>query len=222
MKRGVKGLIGLKRQFKIMDSDGSGQLDFQEFKRALDDYKVGCSDEEAQTLFGIFDRNHDGTVNFDEFLFAVVGPLNDNRVALVHEAFKKLDANGNGTLEVDEIKTKFDPSRHPDVKSGAKTVEECRCEFLDMFQTHHNVAQGFKPDKSVSIQEFLEYHQFVSTSIENDNLFKIFMTGVWNLDLIDTHGSQIKPAGVTPQVYGKTSKEQWKYDMHRSLFGDMD
>ena len=30
-----------------MDSDGSGALDFNEFKRALDDYKVGASDEEA-------------------------------------------------------------------------------------------------------------------------------------------------------------------------------
>jgi len=29
--RGTKGLIGLKRQFKIMDSDGSGELDFNEF-----------------------------------------------------------------------------------------------------------------------------------------------------------------------------------------------
>lgn len=48
MKRGAKGLIGLKRQFKIMDSDGSGALDFQEFKKALDDYKVGCTQEEVE------------------------------------------------------------------------------------------------------------------------------------------------------------------------------
>ncbi len=48
MKRGVKGLIGLKRQFKIMDSDGSGALDYQEFKGALDDYRVGCSEDEAR------------------------------------------------------------------------------------------------------------------------------------------------------------------------------
>jgi len=47
MKRGVKGLIGLKRQFKIMDADGSGKLDFAEFKRALDDYRVGCNEEEV-------------------------------------------------------------------------------------------------------------------------------------------------------------------------------
>jgi hypothetical protein len=76
-----------------------------------------------------------------------------------------------------------------------------------MFQTHHNVAQSFKADKTVTIEEFLEYHQFVSAGIDNDNLFKIFMTGVWNLDLVDTNVGVIKPAGMTPAVYGKTAKE---------------
>ena len=80
------------------------------------------------------------------------------RVNIVKQAFQKLDSNGNGTLEIDEIKQKFDPSRHPDVKQGVKTVEEARCEFLDLFSTHHNVAQSFMPDKSVSLQEFIEYH----------------------------------------------------------------
>jgi hypothetical protein len=101
-------------------------------------------------------------------------------------------------LEIDEVKQKFDPSRHPDVKASVKTLEECRYEFFDMFQTHHNVEQSFKPDKSVSMQEFLAYHQFVSAGCENDNLFKIFMTGVWNLDLVDTNAGLIKTAGVTP------------------------
>ncbi len=35
MHRGAKGLIGLKRQFKIMDCDASGALDISEFKGAL-------------------------------------------------------------------------------------------------------------------------------------------------------------------------------------------
>jgi len=91
-------------------------------------------------------------------MHAILGPLNDFRSALVRQAFKKLDENGNGTLEIDEIKTKFDPSRHPDVKNGSKTAEECRYEFYDLFSTHHNVAQSFKPDKSVTLEEFLEYH----------------------------------------------------------------
>jgi hypothetical protein len=108
---------------------------------------------------------------------------------------------------LNEVKDKFDPSRHPDVQNGTKNVEECRSEFLDMFSTHHNVAQGFKQDKTVSLDEFIEYHHFISSFIENDNLFKIFMTGVWNMDLVDTNNGVIKAAGMAPAVYGKNSKE---------------
>mmetsp|Transcript_21592 Transcript_21592/g.15826 ORF Transcript_21592/g.15826 Transcript_21592/m.15826 type:complete len:169 (-) Transcript_21592:174-680(-) len=156
--RGAKGLIGLKRQFKIMDSDGSGALDRQEFGKALQDYKVQVSEQEADQLFSIFDKNRDGTINFEEFMNAVLGELNATRRALVMEAFKKLDANGNGVLEIDEVKEKFEPSRHPDVKSGQKSVEECRYEFFDLFQSHHNVAQSFQPNRSVELEEFMQYH----------------------------------------------------------------
>lgn len=83
MKRGVKGLIGLKRQFKIMDADGSGKLEFSEFKRALDDYRVGCNEEEVQQLFCIFDKTRDSTISFDEFLSTIVGKLNEKRTELV-------------------------------------------------------------------------------------------------------------------------------------------
>lgn len=81
----------------------------------------------------MFDRNRDGTINFEEFLSAILGDLNPTRLSLVKQAFAKLDLNSNGTLEIDEVKEKFDPSRHPDVKAGTKTVEECRYEFYDMF-----------------------------------------------------------------------------------------
>lgn len=87
-----------------MDSDGSGALDFDEFKRALDDYRVGCNDAEANQVFVIFDKNRDGTINFEEFMSAILGDLSEYRMNLVKEAFRKLDSNGNGTLEMDEVK----------------------------------------------------------------------------------------------------------------------
>ena len=66
-----------------MDSDGSGALDFNEFKRALDDYKVGVNDEEARGLFATFDRNRDGTINFEEFMGAILGSLSDFRIHVI-------------------------------------------------------------------------------------------------------------------------------------------
>jgi len=39
-QRGARGILGLKRVFKIMDDDNSGYLDPQEFNKGLKDYRV--------------------------------------------------------------------------------------------------------------------------------------------------------------------------------------
>ena len=68
-QRGAKGVLGLQRIFKIIDDDGSKAISFSEFKKALRDFDVGqLQEEEAIMLFNMFDRNRDGTINYDEFL----------------------------------------------------------------------------------------------------------------------------------------------------------
>jgi len=44
------------------------------------------------------------------------------------------------------------------------------------------------------------------------------------MDLVDTNqqSSPIKIAGQHPDIYGKNAKENWKMDMHKSLFGKLD
>ena len=188
---------------------------------------MGCSGPEADQLFSIFDKNRSGTINFEEFIVTILGELNHYRLNIIHQAFHSLDKNGSGTLDVEEIKAKFDPSRHPDCQTGSRTVDDCKYEFLDMFSTHHTVTHNFQSEKTVSLQEFIEYHHHISSFIESDKMFKVFMSGVWNMDLVDTEGpviiggAPVRPAGVTPQIYGKNSREQWKYDFHRSFFGQL-
>jgi hypothetical protein len=36
--RGGRGLVGLRRQFKIMDDNGSGSLDLNEFRKGIRDF----------------------------------------------------------------------------------------------------------------------------------------------------------------------------------------
>jgi Ca2+-binding EF-hand superfamily protein len=38
--RGARGIIGLQKQFKIMDDDRSGDLDMYEFKKGVKDFRV--------------------------------------------------------------------------------------------------------------------------------------------------------------------------------------
>lgn len=42
-QRGARGIIGLKRVFKIIDDDNSGFIDMNEFQKALKDYRVNLT-----------------------------------------------------------------------------------------------------------------------------------------------------------------------------------
>ena len=100
MGRGARGIVGIQRIFKIMDDDGSRTLSLAEFTKAVKDFKVGISEENCPVLFEAFDTNRDGTLNIDEFLMAIRGDMNQNRVGQVEKAFRKIDKDGNGLLEV--------------------------------------------------------------------------------------------------------------------------
>lgn len=107
-----------------MDDDNSGYLDRQEFNKALNDYRVAVSSDEANKLYQLFDTNRDGTLSYDEFLRGVIGEMNQTRRNLVKKAFDKLDKNRNGIIELDDIKGVYNAKNHPDVKLGKKTEDE--------------------------------------------------------------------------------------------------
>lgn len=57
-------------------------------------------------------------------------------------AFKKIDKDGSGILELNDIKGTYNASLHPDVKAGKKTEDEILGEFLETFEMHHNLGGG--------------------------------------------------------------------------------
>jgi len=72
-------------------------------------------------LFRALDRDGQGTIDYDELLRSVRGPMNSFRQNLVDKVWAKLDRDGNGVLEISDIEGVYDPSRHPDVIAGKKT-----------------------------------------------------------------------------------------------------
>lgn len=182
-QRGARGIIGLKRVFKIIDDDNSGYIDKNEFAKALKDYRVQVTPDEANVLYGIFDTNRDGRISYDEFLRGVVGAMNQNRISLVRKAFEKLDTNRNGQVDLEDIKNLYNAKFHPDVKLGKKTEDEVLIEFMDTFEMHYSLTHpGTKGDKVISFDEFVEYYNNVGMSIEDDRYFELMMTNAWNLN----------------------------------------
>ena len=123
VSRGARGFIGLQRQFKIMDDNNSKSLDKYEFTKAMTDYMLGFSESEIAKLFAYFDFDRSGQIEFDEFIRAIRGPLNPTRKKIVMQAFKKLDKDGSGWIDISDIRGVYNCSKHPDVVSGKKTED---------------------------------------------------------------------------------------------------
>lgn len=71
----------------------------------------------------MIDMANDKSINYDEFLRAVVGDMNQNRMKWVKLAFKKLDKDGSGVVDIQDIKGTYDASKHPEVKAGKMTED---------------------------------------------------------------------------------------------------
>jgi Ca2+-binding EF-hand superfamily protein len=66
-----------------MDDDNSKSLNKYEFGKAMSDYMLGFTPAETSTLFSYFDVDGSGTIDYNEFLRAIQGPMNQNRKRIV-------------------------------------------------------------------------------------------------------------------------------------------
>lgn len=190
-KRGVRGIMSVRRSFMIADDNNDKTIDSAEFSKLCKDYRIPLSDKDVKSLFKTFDVDKSGSISYDEFLKGVVGNMKKNREAIVRQAFKKLDKNGNGVVELDDIRGVYNASKHPDVIKGKKTEDEVLGEFLDTFEYHFNLLNDNKSkDRSITMDEFIEYYNNISMSIDNDEYFALMMNNAWNLD-----GSRVTKKG---------------------------
>jgi len=77
--RGGRSIIGLQRQFKIFDDNGSGTLSRDEFEKAIKDFRIDIEDVDIAGLFKSMDIDGNGEIDFNEFIRVVVGEMNPFR-----------------------------------------------------------------------------------------------------------------------------------------------
>lgn len=65
--------------------------------------------------------------------------------------------------------------------NGKKTEDQVLTEFLKTFEMHHNVMNDNAADGSVTKEEFYEYYNNISASIDNDQYFEVMMQNAWKL-----------------------------------------
>ena len=164
-----------------MDDDGSKNLNQMEFFKALNDYKLCFSKAECVSIFNYFDVDSSGSITYDEFIRAIRGPMNMARKKVVAQAFKKLDADGNGWIDINDVRGVYKANKHPDVLSGKKTEDQILQEFLETFETAHSMRGNDAPNYVVTKEEFEEYYNMISCSIDDDMYFMTMISNAWKL-----------------------------------------
>ena len=104
ISRGTRGILGIARVFKNIDDDNSKTLNFQEFDKALKDFRLSILEEDAAKIFDYLDLNKNGTIDYNEFLRMITGEMNETRKKLVTEVFERLDKDKNGYLTIEDIR----------------------------------------------------------------------------------------------------------------------
>ena len=161
-----------------------------EFKKAVKDFRVEIGESDSERLFKVFDRDGSGAIDYDEFLRGVRGEMNEFRKGLCKKAFAIMDKDKSGILNIDDIKQVYNAKMHPDVKAGKKTEDDILMEFLDTFEMHYSFNHPGARDGKIDMNEWIEYYNNVSMSIDRDDYFQLMMNSAWNLD-----GSRVTKKG---------------------------
>lgn len=121
-----------------------------------------------------YDLDGDGNVSYEEFIRGLRDEMSPRRVKMVEKIFARLDRDGSGKIDINDVIGIFDVSMNAEFIEHRKTKEQILTEFLNNFDG----AQG-NNDGVITAQEFFDYYTDVSMSVPNDEYFVRMLESAW-------------------------------------------
>ena len=88
---------------------------------------------ELQALMKFYDVDGDGNVSYEEFLRGLRDEMSPRRVKMVEKIFARLDRDGSGKIDINDVINIFDVSMNAEFIEHRKTKEQILTEFLNNF-----------------------------------------------------------------------------------------
>ncbi|XP_050210077.1 calcium-dependent protein kinase 1-like [Mercurialis annua] len=96
-------IAGLKEMFKMIDSDNSGTISFEELKAGLKRVGANLKESEIYDLMQAADVDNSGTIDYGEFIAATLHLNKIEREDHLFAAFQYFDKDGSGYITPDEL-----------------------------------------------------------------------------------------------------------------------
>ena len=196
ISRGIKGIFRFQKMLSIYDRKSTGLISFDNFYTIFQSNYINIPLSDIKSIFSLFDKNKNNNleindssqyyIKYDDLLKSLIGNMSNKRKILIQKVFNSFNKNQNGKILITDIKNRFNPGGHPDVVGGVKTENKILSEFLDALETfreyNHNLHGGY--DFNMSFQEFNEFHNEISMTIEDDNYFENMINNCYNMNEI--------------------------------------
>lgn len=78
-------------------------------------FNFNITPEELELIFNFFDKEKKGSINYNNLIQAIIGQITPNRENVIKNIFESFNKDNNGNVSLNELKTLFNASRHPDL-----------------------------------------------------------------------------------------------------------
>ncbi|KAJ6698485.1 CALCIUM-DEPENDENT PROTEIN KINASE 2 [Salix purpurea] len=96
-------IAGLKEMFKMIDTDNSGQITFEELKVGLRRFGATLTEAEIYSLLRAADVDNSGTIDYKEFIAATLHLHKVEKEDHLFAAFSYFDKDDSGYITIDEL-----------------------------------------------------------------------------------------------------------------------
>ena len=108
-------------------------------------------------------------------MVGIRGKPNAKRQTFIDKAYFKFDRDGDGRITAADLRTVYNCSQHPKVRSGELSEDDVFVQFLQNFGDKNR-------DGTITKEEWNDYYAAVSSSIDNDDHFVNLMRTAWKLE----------------------------------------
>eukprot|EP00439_Symbiodinium_sp_Y106_P034288 s1897_g4.t1 len=169
--RGPGAVQLLCQRFQVAEQ-GQRAIRAKELRQGLSQVGVGASEEDVVELLRSMDVDGHGTVDLDDWLRVLRGPLSPARAGVVREAFASL-CDREGLVDLRTLRARFNASKHPDVQAGLRSQKEVTMELMSELGSHGG--------PRISLGDFARHYETISAGIQDDQYFGHIVRGVWGL-----------------------------------------
>ena len=182
--KGSYFIFSFLRKLSLYDFTHSGMISLENFLYISSSFNINIPLDELQLIFNFFDKENTGSINYNDLILTILGPINPNRETIIKTLYEKFNKDNNGNISLNEIKLLFNASKHPDVIGGKKSRGEVYGEFLDNIETYKEYLENMRGlyTNVFNMEDFANFYNLIGVGIEDDKIFEFMINNCWNGD----------------------------------------